>query len=37
MSLPELLPQAFSGNRFVPSEKHHAWDVLFARVDHSPE
>lgn len=37
MSLPELLPQAFSGNRFIPSEKHHAWDVLFARIDHSPE
>jgi len=35
MSHPELLPQTFAGNRVAPSGKHHQWDVLFARVDHS--
>ncbi|MGC2697003.1 MAG: hypothetical protein WA738_14555 [Candidatus Angelobacter sp.] len=30
----ELLNQAFSGSRAVPSQKHQKWDILFARVDH---
>jgi hypothetical protein len=34
MSDAELLDKAFSGGRPC-SEKHHSWEVLFARVDHS--
>lgn len=34
ISGPELLDKTFAGGRPV-SGKHHTWDVLFARVDHS--
>ncbi|HZU33179.1 MAG TPA: hypothetical protein VFB79_18835 [Candidatus Angelobacter sp.] len=37
MSQLELLKDTFAGNRIAPSGNHHKWDVLFARVDHSPE
>jgi predicted DNA-binding transcriptional regulator YafY len=30
-----LLDQRFPGSRWLPSQKHQEWDVLFARVDHS--
>lgn len=35
MSSLKLLDESFVGSRFVPSQKHQEWDVLFARVDHS--
>src|SRR5579864_276926 len=35
MSSLELLNEAFPGSRSVPAQRHQAWDVLFARVDHS--
>jgi len=35
MSSLKLLDGTFAGSRFVPSQKHQEWDVLFARVDHS--
>jgi predicted DNA-binding transcriptional regulator YafY len=28
----QMLDQAFSGGRTIPSQKHHAWDHLFIRV-----
>jgi hypothetical protein len=32
MSKLELLEQTFPGSRAVPWQRHHEWDVLFARV-----
>jgi hypothetical protein len=32
MSSIKLLDETFAGSRFVPSQKHQEWDVLFARV-----
>ena len=36
MSQLEVLAQTFDGHRVVPTGNHHKWDVVFARVDHSP-
>ena len=32
MSSIKLLDETFAVSRFVPSQKHQEWDVLFARV-----
>lgn len=31
----EVLDDTFAGTRQAPDQRHHQWDVLYARVDHT--